>query len=187
MRSPWILLAFVAACDVGSVNTPAPGPGPGGGGGPDAPPAAPGTPDAAPAAPGTPDGGGGGSQLVCKDGVNTADSGRHNPGTDCMTAGCHAPGGGGPTWTIAGTLYAAAGGGTPVAGATITVIDANGASHDLVSAQNGNFYTGVSIPLPAKVYASKCPAIQPMTETFSTGSCNSCHVAGGKTTPVHLP
>jgi hypothetical protein len=184
MRSPWILLAFVAACDVGSVTVPAPGPNPGGG--PDAPPAAPGTPDAKPAAPGTPDGGGA-SQLVCKDGVNTADSGHHNPGTDCMSGNCHGPGGAGPTWTVAGTLYGAAAGGTPVAGATITVIDANGTSHDLVSAQNGNFYSGVAIPLPAKVYASKCPAIQPMNATVSVGSCNSCHTAGSATGAVHLP
>lgn len=173
----WIVLALVAACDVGSVTIPAPGPG----GGPDANPNAP---DAAPVAPGTPDAAPAAAQ--CKDGVNTVDTGHHNPGADCMAGNCHGPGGAGPLWSVAGTLYSTAGGGTPVSGATITVIDANGASHDLVSALNGNFYSGVAIPLPATVYASKCPAIQPMVSTFSLGSCNSCHAAGSATGAVHL-
>ena len=178
MRSLSILLALVAACDVGSVTVPAPGPnntGPDATPDPTLPDAAPGTPDGAPAT------------AQCKNGVNTAASGNHNPGTDCMAGNCHGPGGAGPLWTVAGTLYGAANGGAPITGATITVIDANNVSHDLVSALNGNFYTGETIPLPAKVYASKCPAISQMNATVSVGSCNSCHTAGSATGAVHLP
>ncbi len=179
MRAILIAVLLVAACDVGEVTIPAPAPG-----GPDATPAAPGAPDAAPASAG-PDAAP--STLVCKNAVNTADTGHHNPGLDCMSAGCHGPGGQGPLWTVAGTLYGAAAGGAPIAGATITVVGANGVSTDLVSAQNGNFYTGVTIALPAKVYASKCPAVTPMISAVSIGSCNSCHVAGSATGAVHLP
>ena len=189
MRSPTLLLAFAfsltAACDVGSVN----GPGPGSGSDPGAPDAgsgsnpAPGTPDAAPVA--GPDAAVTGPQ--CRNAVQTADSGHHNPGTNCGVSGCHGGGGGGPRWTASGTLYKSAAGGTPLAGATVTVVDANGVTLDLVTAQNGNFYTGNTIALPATVYASQCPTLTQMVSSVSNGSCNSCHVGGSATGAVHLP
>jgi hypothetical protein len=37
------------------------------------------------------------------------------------------------------------------------------------------------------VYASKCPAIMPMTASVADGSCNSCHVGGSATGAIHLP
>src|SRR5437016_1246906 len=86
-------------------------------------------------------------------------NGNPDPGLDCQSAGCHVAGGTGPTWTVSGTLYNAATGGAALAGATITIVDANGATHDLVTSLNGNFWTADAIPLPAKTFASKCPAI----------------------------
>ena len=184
MRPPVLLLALLAACDVGQVN------GPPGAPGPDAPasaidgPSSPGTPDG-PAASGGPDAAP--ATSMCRNAVQTADSGHHNAGANCNVTGCHGGGGGGPVWTVAGTLYASTAGGTAVKGATITVVDANGATHDLVTAQNGNFYTGEAIPLPATVFASSCPSIANMVSTVSLGSCNSCHVGGSATGAVHLP
>jgi hypothetical protein len=179
MRAPVLLVALLAACDVGQIN------GPPGAPGPDAPASAidapPGAPDGAPAM-GGPDA----APSACRNAVQTADSGHHNAGANCNVSGCHG-GGGGPVWTVAGTLYSSAAGGTPMTGATITVIDAKGATHDLVSALNGNFYTGQAIPLPAKVFASSCPTIATMTSSISLGSCNSCHVGGNATGAAHLP
>jgi hypothetical protein len=180
MRPPIFLLAFLAACDVGQINGPPGAPVPdapagaidGPSGGPDGAPAS-GGPDAAPS--------------LCRNQVQTADSGHHNAGANCGVSGCHGGGGGGPVWTVSGTLYASAAGATALAGATITVVDANGATHDIVSALNGNFYTGEAIPLPATVFASSCPNISKMTASISLGSCNSCHVGGNATGAVHLP
>jgi hypothetical protein len=177
MRSPTLLFAFVcsitAACDVGQVTVPAPS------GGPDASAAAP---DAAAAsAPDTASG------PACRAAVQTADTGHHNPGQNCGVTGCHGGGGGGPVWTASGTLYTSAAGTTPMVGATVTVIDANGVTIDLVTAQNGNFYTGNAIALPAKVFASQCPSLAQMISTVSAGSCNSCHVGGSATGAAHLP
>jgi hypothetical protein len=179
MRPPVLLLALLAACDVGQVSGPPPS-------GPDAPASAidapAGGPDAAPAA-GGPDA----APSACRNAVQTADSGHHNAGANCIVSGCHGGGGGGPVWTVAGTLYASAAGGTAVTGATITVIDANGATHDLVTALDGNFYTGAAILLPAKVFASSCPSIANMNATVAVGSCNSCHAGGNATGAIHLP
>jgi len=107
-----VLSVFAGGCDLGSV----PGNnGDDGTGGPDARIGG-GGPDASVDTP------------VCKPTVNGVGSGNHNPGQQCMQAGaCHAIGGGGPTWTVAGTLYTDALGTAPNIGATITIKDANGA------------------------------------------------------------
>ncbi|HUJ58620.1 MAG TPA: hypothetical protein VLX92_09010, partial [Kofleriaceae bacterium] len=79
---------------------------------------------------------------------------------------------------------------TPVAGATITVVDANSHSIDLITQQNGNFYTSTSIAYPVTLYASACPTVQMMTApmTQGTGGCNQtgCHTAAA-TGRIHLP
>jgi len=181
MRLALLATILLAACDVGEITGPPP----------------PGGPDAAAAA--NPDGGGGGggadaqvqsgspdaAQAACKQAVNTTASGRHNAGTACLN--CHGPGGGAPLWTLAGTLYASAGGGTAVAGATITVTDANGATFDMVSALNGNFWTTQTVAFPVTVVASKCPDTVPMISTLTSGDCNSCHTGSGSPGRVHLP
>jgi hypothetical protein len=149
-------------------------------------------PDLAP-----PDMGGGGGDLAgspgkadlavdCVPRVAATVDGHHNPGTDCGT--CH---GGAlpaaPAFTIAGTLFSAISGGTPVAGATIEVVQPNGTKIKLVTATNGNFYTEEPVTFPVTTRASGCPApARPMIATVATagGSCNSCHNA---TMQVWLP
>jgi hypothetical protein len=99
---------------------------------------------------------------------------------------CHKSGGSasGFRWTVAGTLYTTASGGTAVSGATIRVTDANNQVIDLVTASNGNFYTLTSVVLPLHPVASKCPNTATMSSAASSGSCNSCHGSGAR---VHLP
>lgn len=134
---------------------------------PNAPDADPAAPDAAPSA-------------ACVPAATPPGSGHHNAGQACIA--CHA-GNGGPDFTLAGTLY---NGATALAGATITVVDANGATTDLVTMSNGNFYTSAALAFPVHVVASRCPDTTPMNGAVAAGDCNSCHVAGQQGR-IHLP
>jgi len=110
-------------------------------------------------------------------------SGQHNAGQECQ--GCHAPGGGAPTFYVGGTLYSAASGGSAVAGATINITDANGKQVKIVSANNGNFWTRTALAYPIKVDASLCPSTVPMIATVAgNGACNNCHNSAMR---VHVP
>jgi len=116
--------------------------------------------------------------------VANVGSGKHHPGEDCQGA-CHNHG-----FTLGGTLFAAANTTTPLAGATVTVVDAAGKSIDVVSQSNGNFYTSQAIAFPVTVTASLCPSVAPMVTkvTATMDGCNKagCHVAGA-TGVIHLP
>lgn len=116
--------------------------------------------------------------------VDTLSNGHHNAGQDCLQ-GCHNHG-----FSLAGTLYTTAGGGTAVRGGTITVVDANGQTFDVVSQLNGNFYTTKPVTFPVKVTASLCPDIKPMSGSIPSGSggCNKsgCHTAAAAGR-VHVP
>jgi hypothetical protein len=109
-------------------------------------------------------------------------SGHHNAGQNCMDS-CHNHG-----FTVAGTLYAGANSNTAVVGATITVKDANGQTVDVVTQQNGNFYTSTQVAFPLTVMASSCPNATKMTAQVAQGGggCNQsgCHNAALK---MHLP
>lgn len=139
--------------------------------------------DAAPVTP-TPDAGGL-ADPDCKPLVQSLASGRHNPGTACLE--CH-NGQQGPAFSTGGTLYTTAAGGTPKVGATITLLDANGVTHELISAQNGNFWSEANIAFPATASASGCPTTLEMQGAVQDNGadCNTggCHTAGNR---VYLP
>ena len=122
--------------------------------------------------------------FACRNAVANVGSGKHHPGEDCQGA-CHNHG-----FTLGGTLFAAANSTTPLAGATITVVDAAGKSIDVVSQRNGNFYTSQAVMFPVTVTASLCPSVAPMVTkvTATMDGCGKagCHVAGA-TGVVHLP
>jgi hypothetical protein len=109
--------------------------------------------------------------------------GHHNAGAACL--GCHVAGGeaAGFPWTVSGTLYAS-GGGAAIAGATIEVVGADGETLRLVTATNGNFYTGTAVAFPLAVRASACPSDASMVGPAQSGDCNGCH---GGSMRVHLP
>lgn len=122
----------------------------------------------------------------CRDLVTTGlDTGHHNPGQDCQN-GCHNHG-----FFLSGTLYSSANGGTPVAGAAITFIDATGATGDMRSGTNGNFWWTLPVTFPVTLIASACPTIDKMTATIPAGQggCNrtGCHTATGGAGRIHLP
>ena len=117
----------------------------------------------------------------------TPSLGHHNPGLNCITGNCHGPGGSGPLWTVAGTLWADTAGTTPLSGATVVVTDANGQVLQLATATNGNFHTATPVVHPLTVMASKCPNTLQMTAKVSAvQGCNqtNCHNAA---MPMHLP
>jgi hypothetical protein len=124
--------------------------------------------------------------FACRDRVDNAtlSNGHHNAGMDCLQ-GCHNHG-----FSLAGTLYTTAGGGTPVKGGSVTVVDANGQTFDMVSQLNGNYYTTKPVTFPVKVTASLCPDIKPMSASIPSGSggCNKsgCHTAAAAGR-VHVP
>lgn len=117
-------------------------------------------------------------ELPCAEAVEPASDGVHYPGNACL--GCH-NGSLGPTFTVAGTLYADPDGAMALPGMNIRIIDATDSRIDLISAANGNFYTDVPVTLPATVYVAACPDVVPMPIELTLGDCNSCHSAGKRT------
>jgi hypothetical protein len=117
--------------------------------------------------------------LPCKQSSALHTDGHHNPGQDCMGL-CHFHG-----FAFAGTLMQADGH-TPAVGATVTVVDANNASQDIVVGDNGNFYTFFPVAFPVRVTASLCPSVQVMTATAAKGGCNASDCHGGSQGLAHL-
>lgn len=114
-------------------------------------------------------------KLPCKNKIDAVGTGHHRPGEDCQE-GCHNHG-----FTLSGTLFSGAAGTTPIVGATITVKDAAGATFEMVSQQNGNFYSGNTMQFPVTVIASSCPDAHAMISPITTpGGCAAagCHVTG---------
>ncbi len=182
MSGPLVNSLFLLACVAGCVGGLPSGPG---NAGPDAHVSSSGSPsdagvlvDAASLGDAAP--------FRCRDIVTTGlDTGHHNPGQDCQN-GCHDHG-----FYLSGTLYSSANGGQPVVGAAITFIDATGATGDMRSGTNGNFWWTLPVTFPVTLIASACPTIDQMTATVPSGQggCNrtGCHTASGGAGRVHLP
>jgi len=173
-----VIISLLVACDVGSVLPNGVGPGPDGGGG------------------GSGDGGGSNGCITAgtpqQAHVHQSPVVAGNPsnrGIDCMGAGCHGVGGGGPPWAFAGTLSTAADGLTPNAGVTI-VIHAGATTLKAISDTDGNFYSPLAVTFPANAQASKCPSVMSMSAQLATGQggCNSCHTVTppATTSPLYL-
>jgi len=122
--------------------------------------------------------------VACRNPVATVGNGHHRPGEDCQS-GCHNHG-----FTLSGTLMSSGTATTPVVGATILVKDAAGTMFEMVSQQNGNFYTGNAMQFPVEVVATSCPNTRGMVAkvTAGDGGCNKdgCHTPTA-TGYVHLP
>ena len=146
--------------------------------------AAPGGHDAHPADGTRPTGdgpvtGGPDAPPMCKPANSLHSDGHHNPGQDCMNS-CHFHG-----FAVAGTLMQAEGH-TPAAGATVTIVDNNGASQDMVVGTNGNFYTFLPPAFPVRVTSSMCPSVQLMSDHATKGGCNASDCHGGSQGIAHL-
>ncbi len=105
----------------------------------------------------------------------------HRPGQPCLA--CHYDAGPGPTFALAGTVFATPSEDIGVEGATVTVVDANGQSVVLTSNCAGNFYlsgrTELAFPLRAEIECT-LPDGTTRRSVMGTrigrdGSCASCH------------
>ena len=121
-----------------------------------------------------------GNDVPCMPAATPPGNGQHNTGQNCLQ-NCHNHG-----FTLAGTLYTNATGNTGFSGANITITDANNNTINLVTHQNGNFYTSAQIAFPVLVIASQCPSAVRMTLAAANGACNTCH-RGGTNDQMHLP
>lgn len=119
--------------------------------------------------------------AACKPANMLHGDGHHHPGEDCMNA-CHFHG-----FSVAGTLYLPDGT-TPATNATVTIVDANHNSQDLVVSTNGNFFSYLPVAFPLTVTASLCPSTQMMVTQPTAGGCNAtgCHEPGGAQGVAHL-
>lgn len=117
--------------------------------------------------------------AACKPANILHGDGHHNAGMDCMSS-CHNHG-----FSLAGTLYLADGV-TPASNATVTVVDKNGFSQDIIASTNGNFFSYLPVTYPVTIQASMCPSIQVMITPATTGGCNSSACHGGVQGPAHL-
>jgi hypothetical protein len=121
------------------------------------------------------------NMMPCKAANAIHGDGKHNPGMDCMSS-CHVHG-----FSVAGTLYLADGT-TPATNATVTIVDANHGSQDLIVGNNGNFFSYFPVAYPITVTSSLCPSIQAMVSQPTAGGCNAtgCHEPGGVQGTAHL-
>ena len=158
----------------------------------DSGPRPPGTPDGAPEVPDAagppPDGAPPpiDATPICTDQTQNIQETGHHPvrydqsesggnGAGCLGQ-CH-DGILGEKYTAAGAVYdRRTAGGNPVAGAHIYVIDADGKVVEMISAQNGMFWTSEDLEPPIRSYASACPDSIGMIANAS-GNCNGpgCH------------
>jgi hypothetical protein len=111
------------------------------------------------------------------------------PGSDCLE--CHGNPGAeesGPTWTLAGTVYASAqGSGDGVRGAAIHVVDAGGRAVTLHSNSVGNFYLADALRFPLQVSVERNDATHVMSDSVDEGGCNRCHHAGSAAGSIAAP
>ncbi|MDD5309083.1 MAG: hypothetical protein PHU25_17360 [Deltaproteobacteria bacterium] len=103
------------------------------------------------------------------------------PGDACLS--CHGPSAEEAAFTVAGTVFNDVDGTAGVDGATVTLVDADGAKVKLSTNSAGNFYTGKALSFPVDVTISKGGDTVEMTAA-GNGDCNSCHGDGNA---VHLP
>ena len=124
-----------------------------------------------------------GSNVPCRNAATPPSDGHHFPGQSCFQ-NCHNHG-----FTLAGTLYTNDTGNSGFSGANITILDSNNQTTNIVTSQNGNFYTSANIAFPVLVVASACPsAVKMNVAVAATGrGCNvgGCHPSGP--TQIHLP
>jgi hypothetical protein len=113
----------------------------------------------------------------------------HRPGQPCLA--CHSDYGGAPDFSIAGTLFSAAGPSetpTMMSGYTVRVYDSEGQTRDVVSNTCGNFFIprfewDPAFPLRAELYEpnpakpGKLTQVTVMSSRIAReGSCAGCHI-----------
>lgn len=102
------------------------------------------------------------------------------------TSTCHAATGG-PTFTIAGTVFPTlhepdSCNGVP-GGVTVVIVDAAGKSHSMPVNAAGNFTRIMGIPMPYKAMVVNGMKVREMKTSQTDADCNGCHSEQGNRTP----
>jgi hypothetical protein len=106
-----------------------------------------------------------------------------NPGQACIS--CHAMGGDGPRYAIAGTLYPTAhepnncNGASTATGAQIVIVDAKKQTLTLTPDAAGNFYWSGTLATPYLAKVVYMGRERAMIEGQTSGDCNTCHTQTG--------
>lgn len=103
-----------------------------------------------------------------------------HPGGDCI--GCHAQGGEGPKFSIAGTVMAGSADDTDcngTAGVTVEITGADGQVLELATNSAGNFYSTKTVATPYSAKIKKGGAERAMSAAQTETNCASCHTADG--------
>ncbi|HMF44496.1 MAG TPA: hypothetical protein VKQ32_27670 [Polyangia bacterium] len=110
-------------------------------------------------------------------------SGDMNPGQACIS--CHARGGEGPIFSIAGTVYPTLNepdlcyGANSSSGAHVVITGADGLTLTLTPNAAGNFYSQMAVALPFSAKVVTAAGTRAMVATQTSGDCNSCHTQAG--------
>lgn len=111
-----------------------------------------------------------------------AESPLMNPGHACIA--CHTAERKGPTFAVAGTVYAAldqANGcaGSAATGTKIELTDANGRVTTLTPNEAGNFSLQGTLAKPYRAKLITAAGERAMAAPQTNGDCNACHTAAG--------
>jgi hypothetical protein len=105
-------------------------------------------------------------------------SAEHRPGQPCLT--CHDGSTAHPAMSVGGTVYGVLGSSTPLAGATVTLTDVNGATTTATTNAAGNFYVEASAwspTFPIHAAVTLGGVVASMSSLIGRdGSCAGCHV-----------
>ena len=106
-----------------------------------------------------------------------------NPGQACIS--CHAKGGDGPRYAIAGTLYSSAhepdncNGVNGTTGAQVVIVDMKAQTITLTPDSAGNFYWSGTLALPYLAKVTYMGRERAMIASQTSGDCNGCHTLAG--------
>jgi mono/diheme cytochrome c family protein len=109
-----------------------------------------------------------------------------NPGQACIA--CHAKGGDGPRYAIAGTLYPSphepddCNGVNGTTGAKVVIVDMKAQTLTLTPDSAGNFYWSGTLALPYLAKITYMGRERAMIAGQTTGDCNGCHTQAGTNT-----
>jgi hypothetical protein len=115
----------------------------------------------------------------------------HHPGEPCLV--CHDGALGDPqAFSMAGTVYQDANSLTPLEGATVTLLGADGSTKTMVTNAAGNFYLTTDeyspvYPIHVKSIASGTKTTFMQSHIGGNGSCSFCHAdPPGPNSPGHV-
>jgi len=101
------------------------------------------------------------------------------PGSDCVV--CHTAGGADEAnaFTYGGTAFTDIDGTSPLSGATVRIIDADGNVFEKATNAVGNFYGSDDLVFPILTEIDVDGQTRAMVTPVTTGACTTCHVCAG--------